>query len=73
MSVIPSAVALTSEGLQVPHGGKLVSLMAEDGEKEALISSTNQVLDLSHRNACDVELLIVGYPQDLKPNLLIPL
>eukprot|EP00210_Caulerpa_lentillifera_P004846 g4627.t1 len=60
MSVITSATALTSEGLQVPHGGKLVSLMADDKDKAALIASTTQSMDLSHRNACDVELLIVG-------------
>lgn len=55
-----SATTLTSEGLQVPHGGTLVDLMADDGMKGALISSTTHSVDLTHRQACDVELLIVG-------------
>jgi sulfate adenylyltransferase len=56
-----SAVApLTAEGLQAPHGGKLVSLFAADSEKEALIKSCNKKFEATDRNACDVELLTVG-------------
>lgn len=46
--------------LIAPHGGELVSLMLEPGQREAAIKSCNRTVELSDRNACDVELLIVG-------------
>ena len=47
-------------GLQVPHGGKLVDLM-DAGKKEALIKECEgRVIECSDRNACDIELLVVG-------------
>mmetsp|Transcript_14519 Transcript_14519/g.17599 ORF Transcript_14519/g.17599 Transcript_14519/m.17599 type:complete len:458 (-) Transcript_14519:208-1581(-) len=42
------------------HGGKLVDLMAPEGEHAALIASCNAEMEMSDRNACDVELLSVG-------------
>jgi sulfate adenylyltransferase len=46
--------------LQVPHGGELVNLMVEASEKENIASGCTKQLELSDRNACDVELLCVG-------------
>ena len=61
MAVSASAVSLTSEGLQTPHGGSLVDLMTDDSRKASLVSSTTHSVDLTDRQACDVELLIVGF------------
>lgn len=55
-----SAVATTEQKLQVPHGGKLVNLMLADSAKEQAVASCSKELELSDRNACDVELLCVG-------------
>lgn len=46
--------------LQTPHGGKLVDLMASAEQHAELKSSASKTLQLSDRNACDVELLVVG-------------
>ncbi|GBF97682.1 sulfate adenylyltransferase [Raphidocelis subcapitata] len=60
-SVAPAAAAAaTAEGLQAPHGGKLVSLMVPKAQQAALVASTTKTMELSDRNACDVELLCVG-------------
>jgi sulfate adenylyltransferase len=53
-------VATTERKLQVPHGGKLVNLMLAEAEKEQAVASCTKELELSDRNACDVELLCVG-------------
>ena len=56
-----SAVASVEERkLQVPHGGKLVNLMVSGSEKEQAAAGCTKQLELSDRNACDVELLCVG-------------
>jgi sulfate adenylyltransferase len=55
-----SAVAATAQRLQQPHGGTLVDLMAPESEKAAIKASATRTLQLSDRNACDVELLTVG-------------
>mmetsp|Transcript_39728 Transcript_39728/g.100750 ORF Transcript_39728/g.100750 Transcript_39728/m.100750 type:complete len:456 (-) Transcript_39728:269-1636(-) len=49
-------------GYQAPHGGSLVNRMVTDAsEAQALIASCeDRVIECSHRNACDVELLMVG-------------
>ncbi len=60
MLVSCSAVTATEKKLQVPHGGKLVNLMLADSEKEKAVASCTKELELSDRNACDVELLCVG-------------
>jgi sulfate adenylyltransferase len=54
------AASATAEGLQAPHGGKLVNLMVPADQAEALKAGCNKTLELSDRNACDVELLCVG-------------
>lgn len=51
---------LNSEGLQQPHGGKLVSLFAAVEDRAAIIKSATKTMELSDRNACDVELLSIG-------------
>lgn len=55
-----AAAATTAEGLQVPHGGALVNLMAPADQRAALVASCTKTMELSDRNACDVELLCVG-------------
>jgi sulfate adenylyltransferase len=47
-------------GLIAPHGGSLVDLMVSEGEREAVKASAGRRVECSHRNACDVELLVVG-------------
>ncbi|GBG34052.1 Sulfate adenylyltransferase [Hondaea fermentalgiana] len=43
------------------HGGELVDLMVKDeAEKQKLKSSVDTTMELSDRNACDVELLVNG-------------
>ncbi|MCP9835810.1 MULTISPECIES: sulfate adenylyltransferase [unclassified Cyanobium] len=46
--------------LIAPHGGSLVDLMVPPDQQEGLRASVDRVVACSHRNACDVELLIVG-------------
>jgi sulfate adenylyltransferase len=43
-----------------PYGGTLVDLMVPSGEQPALKASATKSLECSDRNACDVELLVVG-------------
>jgi sulfate adenylyltransferase len=55
------AAATVAEGqLQTPHGGKLMDLMAPQDQHASLKSSASRTVELSDRNACDVELLVVG-------------
>jgi sulfate adenylyltransferase len=53
-------VAATADGLQAPHGNKLVSLRTAEEGKAAVVASCTKKMELSDRNACDVELLMVG-------------
>jgi hypothetical protein len=50
----------TAEGLQAPHGDKLVNLMVPADQRQAVIDSCTKTIECSDRNACDVELLCVG-------------
>ncbi|WIA35990.1 hypothetical protein OEZ86_007353 [Tetradesmus obliquus] len=50
----------TAEGLQAPHGDKLVNLMVPAEQRQAVIDSCTKTIECSDRNACDVELLCVG-------------
>ncbi len=54
----------SAHGLIDPHGGTLVDLMVHREQREEALSaaraSIDKVVECSHRNACDVELLIVG-------------
>uniref|UniRef100_A0A7S0Q8R3 sulfate adenylyltransferase n=1 Tax=Coccolithus braarudii TaxID=221442 RepID=A0A7S0Q8R3_9EUKA len=51
-------VAVQMAVKQVPHGGTLVNLFAED--KEAVIASATATVELNDRQSCDVELLCNG-------------
>ena len=59
-----SAVAVAERKLQSPHGGALVDLMAPPEQHAALKASCVRSIELSDRNACDVELLTVGCAPD---------
>jgi len=52
----------SGETLIPPHGGKLSDLMVKDeATKQVLVAACGgNVMELSDRNACDVELLCVG-------------
>ena len=43
-----------------PYGGTLVDLMVPSADQPALKASATKTLECSDRNACDVELLVVG-------------
>ena len=48
-------------GLIQPYGGELKNLIIKDNKlKNNLISKVNYEFECSERNACDVELLMVG-------------
>ena len=49
-----------SEGLIKPYGGKLTNLMASVEEAEKLKKGSYKTLNCSDRNACDIELLLIG-------------
>ena len=53
-------VSSAPNGVIAPYGGTLVDLMAPDAEKAAIKASATKTLECSDRNACDVELLVVG-------------
>ncbi len=53
-------MSATATGLIAPHGGSLVDLMVPAVEREAVKASATRVVECSDRNACDVELLVVG-------------
>ena len=48
------------EGLIKPYGGELVNLMASDLEAKDLKKNSFKTLNCSDRNACDIELLLIG-------------
>ncbi len=62
MTVVESAATASASpsGLIAPHGGSLVNLMVAAGQREAVKASVSRRLECSDRNACDVELLVVG-------------
>ena len=47
-------------GVIAPYGGSLVDLMVPQAEREAVKATATKSLECSDRNACDVELLVVG-------------
>ena len=50
-----------TSGLIPPYGGKLKNLIIKDKNlKKDLISKVTYEFECSERNACDVELLMVG-------------
>ena len=59
MTASASASAKRS-GVIAPYGGTLVDLMVPSAEQPALKALATKTLECSDRNACDVELLVVG-------------
>ncbi len=49
-----------SDGLIKPYGGELINLMASAQEAEELKKGSYKTLKCSDRNACDIELLLIG-------------
>ncbi len=49
-----------SSGVIAPYGGHLVDLMVTTENKKVIKESANKSVECSDRNACDVELLVVG-------------
>ena len=47
-------------GVIAPYGGTLVDLMVPEADKAAVKASASSSIECSDRNACDVELLVVG-------------
>ena len=62
MTVLDSTtpVPASSAGLIAPHGGVLVNLMEAAGQREPSKLGISRSVECSDRNACDVELLVVG-------------
>ena len=66
MTVVDSTINATtpvpasSAGLIAPHGGVLVTLMVAAGQREPIKLGISRSVECSDRNACDVELLVVG-------------
>jgi len=54
------ATGPAAHGLIAPHGGVLVDLRLPAEQREAAMASVDHVVECSDRNACDVELLMVG-------------
>ena len=48
------------EGLIKPYCVKLINLMASDQEAKELKQNSFKTLNCSDRNACDIELLLIG-------------
>jgi sulfate adenylyltransferase len=59
MSIAQPAGSRAS-GLITPHGGSLVDLRVADDQREAVRAGVDREVECSDRNACDVELLVVG-------------
>ena len=55
-----SRASSKASGVISPYGDSLVDLMVPADQREGLKASATQTLECSDRNACDVELLIVG-------------
>jgi sulfate adenylyltransferase len=60
MTAVETSLETTHAGLIAPHGGTLVDLMVPVADREAVKASADRRVECSHRNACDVELLVVG-------------
>ncbi len=60
MSIAESALSANSSGLITPHGGALVDLLLAADQRQAALEGCARRIECSDRNACDVELLVVG-------------
>jgi sulfate adenylyltransferase len=60
MTISQPAVHPTPAGLIAAHGGSLVDLMVPAEQRDQVRAAVDRVVECSDRNACDVELMIVG-------------
>ncbi|MEB3201017.1 MAG: sulfate adenylyltransferase [Synechococcaceae cyanobacterium] len=61
MTAAPMAIASpAASALIPPHGGSLVDLMVPAEQRQAVREAVDRRVECSDRNACDVELLVVG-------------
>jgi sulfate adenylyltransferase len=60
MTISQPAAHPVTAGLIAPHGGSLVDLMVPSDQREQVRAAVDRVVECSDRNACDVELLMVG-------------
>ena len=56
-------------GVIAPYGGTLVDLMLPAADQAAAKTAATKSLECSDRNACDVELLVVGGFSPLRGSL----
>ena len=60
MTIFTQTSLTAPSGVIPPHGGTLVDLIVPAEQREAAKAGIDRVIECSHRNACDVELLMVG-------------
>ncbi|MFO8237935.1 MAG: sulfate adenylyltransferase, partial [Prochlorococcaceae cyanobacterium] len=60
MAAVDASPTTAHTDLIAPHGGSLVDLMVPEADRESVKASAGRRIECSHRNACDVELLVVG-------------
>ncbi len=55
-----ASTSTSQTGVIAPYGGTLVDLMVAESERAAVKATATTSIECSDRNACDVELLVVG-------------
>ena len=55
-----ASTSSSQTGVIAPYGGTLVDLMVAEAERAAVKATVTTSIECSDRNACDVELLVVG-------------
>ena len=55
-----ASTSSSQTGIIAPYGGTLVDLMVAEAERAAVKATVTTSIECSDRNACDVELLVVG-------------
>ena len=55
-----ASTSSSQTGVIAPYGGTLVDLMIAEAERAAVKATVTTSIECSDRNACDVELLVVG-------------
>ena len=58
--IIEQSSNRNSEGLIKPYGGELINLMTSSQEAKELKKGSFKTLNCTDRNACDIELLLIG-------------
>ena len=66
MMIFNQFISKKSPELIEPYGGKLVDLIIKKEEQEKIIETTTKKIECSDRNACDIELLLIGGFSPLK-------